>query len=145
MAGGPTRQDTWECNVWVAGRKLGKEGWDKRSGGELDSEEYKFSPGAMAPSVSLGGRKTIGNITVSRLYRLVRDHQNLLQFLYNHVGKASMTVSQQPLDIDGNTFGKPIVWHGTLKRVTVPEMDSEGSDAALIELEMTVEGEPHVG
>ena len=45
----------------------------------------------------------------------------------------------------GRSQLQQIVWKGTLKRCTVPEHDSESNDAALIELEMTVEGEPTVG
>jgi hypothetical protein len=148
---GPTRADTWDVTVQVEDVRhpnrimLNLGTWDKRGGGQVDSEEYKYPPGAMQQTVSLGGRKNTDNVTVSRLYRLVRDHSNLVQKLINGAGKARMTVSQQPLDVNGNAFGQPIVWRGTLKRVTPPEHDSESSDAALIELEMTVEGEPVVG
>jgi len=95
----------------------------------------------MAPTVSLGGSKTTDNVVVSRLYRLGRDH-DFVQTLFSGVGKAKMIVTKQPLDVDGNVYGKPIVYNGTLKRVTPPEHDSESSAAALLELEMTPEGEP---
>lgn len=150
MAGGPTRQDTWsvtvQCeDVTVASRPMRNLGvWDKKQGGETDSEEYKYSPGAMAGTVSLGGRKNVGNVTVSRLYRLLRDHATVLRMLISGAGKARIVIAQQPLDINGNVFGNPIVWNGTLKRVSPPEVDSESSDAALIEIEATVEGEPTV-
>jgi hypothetical protein len=111
------------------------------SGGEIDSDDAKYYPGGMAPPVSLGGRKSVGNVTVSRLYRLARDH-DAVQVLIDAAGKASMVVTKQPLDVDGNVYGRPIVYKGTLKRVTPPEVDSESSSAAMIELEMTVEGFP---
>lgn len=149
---GPTRADTFQVNVQVedvrhpARIMLNLGTWDKRGGGQLDSEEMRYNPGGMQPAVSLGGRKNVDNVTVSRLYRIVRDHNDLIQRLFNGVGRAKMIVSQQPLDISGDGSGiRPIVWRGTLKRVTPPEHDSESSDAALIELEMTVEGEPVVG
>jgi hypothetical protein len=151
MAGGPTRMDTFAVNVQVedvghpARIMLNCGIWDKKTGGEVDSEESKYPPGGMQTQVSLGGRKNVGNVTVSRLYRLVRDHQDLMQRLIDGAGKARMVVAQQPLDIDGNVFGRPLVTKGTLKRVTPPEVDSESSDAAMVELEMTVEGEPVVG
>lgn len=146
----PTRQDTWNVTVRLQDltnpnkpmNNLGT--WDKKSGGELDSDETKYNPGAMAKAISLGGKTTPGNITVSRLYILERDHQVLLPKVIAGTGRASMEVHQQPLDVDGNAFGKPIVWKGTLKRATFPEVDSESSDAAMIELEMTVEGDPGV-
>lgn len=115
--------------------------WDKMSGGEVDSDESKYNPGGMVDPISLGGKKTVGNVTVSRLYRLGRDH-DAAQALINAVGKARMTVSKQPMDIDGLIYGDPIVYNGTLKRCTFPEVDSEGSDGGQIELEMTTDGFP---
>jgi hypothetical protein len=139
--GGPTRKDTYIVNVWVDGIEL-LEPFDKMTGGDLDSDEFKYYPGGMVPPISLGGKVNPSNVVVSRLYRLNRDHTNL-QRLYNAVGKGSMKVVRIPLDIDGNRWtGKPITWNGTLKRVTVPEVDSESSDPGLIELEMTPMGNP---
>lgn len=137
--GGPTRQDTWSAQVSIDGVNLGV--FDKCTGGEIDSEEYKYKPGAMAPTVSLGGTKTIGNVIVARLYRLQRDHDRA-QWLINRVGKAMCVVSKQPLDTDGNAYGKPIVYRGKLKRVSFPEHDSESNNAALIEYEISTDGFP---
>lgn len=150
MAGGPTRQDTFRVSVLLEdvtnpNRPMMPLGtWDKKSGGEVDSEEYRYYPGGMEDQVSLGGRKNVGNVTVSRLYRLVRDHDLLMQKMISGVGKAQVTISQQPLDINGNSWGRPLVYKGTLKRVLPPEHDSEGSDAALVEMEITVDGQPVV-
>jgi hypothetical protein len=151
-ADGPTRSDTYRVTVEVQNLEVSERAmldlgvWDKRGGGAIDSEETRYNPGGMAPAVSLGGRKTVENVTVSRLYRIVRDHSRMTQRMINGVGRAEMIVKQQPMEITGGPSGLPqIVWKGTLKRVTVPEHDSESNDAALIELEMTVEGEPHVG
>jgi hypothetical protein len=137
--GGGTRQDTWSIHVSVDGVNLGV--FDKWTGGEVDSEEYKYKPGAMAPTVSLGGSKSVGNITVSRLYRLNRDHDRA-QWLLNRAGKADGVISRQPLDVDGNAYGKPIVYRGKLKRVNFPEIDSESSNAGLLELEFSTDGYP---
>jgi hypothetical protein len=145
MAGGPTRPDTYSVSVEIAhpvsGNMIPYAVWDKFSGGEIDSEEAVYHPGGMAPPVSLGGRKNVGNVTVSRLYRLGRDH-DVVQQLIDSVGRSSMTVTKQPLTVEGKIYGKPIVYKGTLKRCTPPEVDSEGSGAGMIELEMTVEGYP---
>ena len=153
MAEGPTRADTFTVTVVV--QDVGNTSqrvmmdcgvWDKRNGGAIDSEETRYNPGGMAPAVSLGGRKTVENVTVSRLYRIVRDHTELTSRLINGVGRADMEVRQRPMEITGGPNNlRQIIWKGTLKRVTIPEHDSEGNDAALIELEMTVEGEPVVG
>jgi len=118
--------------------------WDGLTGGELDSDEAKYWPGGMAPQVSLGGHRNPGNIVIKRLYRLQRDHDSL-QFLLNSVGKAQVTIAKLPMDIDGNTYGKPLNYTGKLKRVTPPEHDSTSSDPGIIEMEITPDGDPHVG
>jgi hypothetical protein len=144
--GGPTRQDTHRITVRIAhpvnGNMINYGVYDTRTGGEVDSDDTKYYPGGMEPPVSLGGRKTVGNVTVSRLYRLGRDHDGVQQ-LVDSVGRSAMEVSEQPLDKYGNVYGRPIVWTGTLKRVGFPDRDSDaGAAAARIELEMSVEGYP---
>jgi len=42
--------------------------------------------------------------------------------------------------VDGNAFGDPLTYQGRLKTVTPPEVDSMGTDAAMISLEMTPVG-----
>ena len=140
--GGPTRKDTYTVTVTVGSRNMGV--WDGLTGGELDSDEAKYWPGGMAPQVSLGGHRNPGNIVIKRLYRLQRDHDSL-QFLLNSVGKAQVTIAKLPMDIDGNTYGKPLNYTGKLKRVTPPEHDSTSSDPGIIEMEITPDGDPHVG
>lgn len=115
--------------------------WDKRSGGELDSEETTYYPGAMSDRISLGGRVVPGNNTLQRLFAGDRD-QRQLATLYKCVGRASVTVTEQPLDRDGNAYGNPIVWNGILKKVASPNRDSESNNAALIEIEVSTVGRP---
>lgn len=134
-----TRTDTYDVRVSIGGVALGT--FDKMEGGDVDSKELKYAPGAMGEEESLGGKRTVSNITVRRLYKLPRDHAHS-QRLINWAGKADMTVSKQPLDINGNTWGSPLVWRGTMKRVKFPDVDSEGTDAGLLEIEMTPDGIP---
>lgn len=145
MAGGPTRQDTHRITVSIADPVTGvltSYGvFDKWSGGELDSEQTQYYAGGMVPPVSLGGRKTAGNVTLSRLYRLERDHDRI-QKLHDAVGRSKAILSRQPLDIQGNVYGRPIVYNATLKKVQAPDLDSEQSGPALLELEFTVDGYP---
>jgi hypothetical protein len=147
MAGGPTRQDTWRITVQikhpVTGRFNNYGVWDKLSGGAIDSDETKYNPGGMEDPVSLGGKKTVDNVTLSRLYRLERDH-GTLQTLIVAAGKSPVIIAKQPMDIEGNVYGKPLVYRGRLKRVTPPETDSESSGPALVEIEVTVDGFPAI-
>lgn len=135
----PTRQDTFRVRLQVDHVKFGV--WDKKTGGDMDSNELKYSPGGMVPQISLGGQKMPANVVLQRIYDVVDDNDRI-NLLLAGVGRHDATVHQQPLDFDGNPFGKAIVWHGTLKRVTVPDVDSEGNAAALVEVEITVSGNP---
>lgn len=131
------RKDQYDTTVNIDGRNLGT--FDVLTGGETDTDQLTYKPGGMAPTVSLGGTVTVGQVVVSRLYRLERDHA-IIQWLLGRVGIGSMVVKKQPLDPDGNTFGKPLVYQGVLKRCTPPEVDSTSTDAAVIELELTPAG-----
>jgi hypothetical protein len=132
------RKDQHRVTVVVDGVKLGV--FDVLTGGETDSDELKYRPGGMAPVISLGGVVTVGQLIVSRLYKLQRDHLRI-HWLLGRVGKGQVVVSKAVLDPDGNAFGKPLVTKGVLKRVTPPEVDSNATgDAAVIELEITPEG-----
>jgi hypothetical protein len=132
------RKDQHRVTVVVDGRKLGV--WDILTGGETDSDELKYRPGGMAPQISLGGTVTVGQLIVSRLYKLDRDHAQI-HWLLGRVGKGNAVVNKAVLDPDGNAYGKPLVTKGTLKRVTPPEVDSNATgDAAIIEMEITPEG-----
>jgi len=145
MATGPQREDTAAIRVLVqhvGDTKYTDTGiWDKRAGGELDSQETTYYPGAMADRISLGGRVIPGNNTLTRLFRGQRD-QDTLGVMFAGVGKALVRVVEQPMDIDGNAYGQPITWNGTLKKVTPPARDSESTNAAMIEIEITTTGRP---
>lgn len=132
-----SREDQYRVTVSVDGVDLGT--WDKFTGGEIDSEESKYKPGGMAPEVSLGGSITVTNFTVSRLYELSRDHPKV-PLLKSKVGKGTVTATKQPLDVDRNAFGAPIVYTGILKQLTLPDHDSTSSDPGMIELEISSAG-----
>lgn len=129
-----SRADQYAVTVTVDGRAIGT--FDTFSGGEVDSEETKYRPGGMAAQVSLGGPVNVGNVTVGRLYDGVRDDE-LVPWLRSRIGKGAATVTRQPLDTDGNVFGRPWVYTGVLKMLTVPDHDSNSADAAMLELEVS--------
>src|SRR5262252_438761 len=133
-----TRLDTWQVTLQVEhphkpGNMIPYGVWDTRTGGEIDSEERLYYPGGMAPPYSLGGRITPGQLTMSRNYRLGRDHDNIQQ-LIDAAGVSRVVISAQPMDRYKNHYGRPIVWTGTLKTVTLPEHNSEStSDPGMVE------------
>ena len=133
-----SRLNQYAVSVSIDGVALGV--FDKLAGGGFDSEETKFKPGGMAPEISLGGSRTTGNITVSRLFRLDRDLP-LVPMLKSKVGTGQVTVSKQSLDVNRNPYGNPDVYTGTLKAFNPPEPDSESNSAALFALEVSSNGQ----
>lgn len=143
---GPIRQDTRAVLVTVfrpgTDIPIIKGIWDKKTGGQVDSEETIYHPGGMVDPVSLGGRRNMENVTVSRLCRLQRDWQAIPSLIAG-VGKSRVVIADQPLDFDGHATGiKSLVYSGTLKRVTPPDADSESSGPAMLEMEITTESAP---
>ena len=110
--------------------------FDTFDGGEIDSEETKYWPGGLANQLSLGGRRSVSNLTVGRLYDLARDHPNM-GWLAGGVGKADVIVTKTSIDIDGNAFGRPLIYEGKMKQLTPPNHDSESNDAAVYEIEVS--------
>jgi hypothetical protein len=135
MAG--SRIDQYDIGVTVDGRDLGI--WDKFAGGEVDSNETVYKPGGMGSQISLGGSTQIGVITLSVLYDLQRIHA-ITHWLISRVGKGWVVIKKQPLDDDNNAFGDALTYQGRLKLVHPPEPDSESSNAALLEMEVTPVG-----
>lgn len=129
-----SREDQYNVTVSIDELTLGT--FDKLTGGMIDSSETKYKPGGMAPEISLGGSKTVENVTVTRLYKFDRDHP-LIGTLVSKVGKGNTTITKQPLDVDGNVFGAPMIYRGVLKSVTPPDHDSMGSDPGLLALEVS--------
>lgn len=112
--------------------------FDKMSGGEVDSSNKKYRPGGMKKIKNLGGRRLPSDCTVSRLCELEGDHQRL-GWLMEIAGKADVVITKQPLDVNGNAFGDPLVYTGKLKKVSPPDADSESDDEQTLELEIGVE------
>lgn len=133
-----SRQDQYSVTLSVNGQPFGV--WDKMSGGAAESEEVKYRPGAMGKQRSLGGPKSVSNITLSRLYDLTRDHTEL-PTLMQLAGNADCVVTKQPLSAAGIAEGRPLVYTGKLLNVTPPDHDSESTDPAMIELEISTDGE----
>jgi len=139
-----TRQDTFdvELSVLIDTHWIDYGTFDTRTGGELDSEERLYYPGNMQDPYALGGRINPGQLTISRNYRIGRDHDNLQQ-LINGVGKYRATITQVAMDRWGVKSDSAIVWNGILKTVTFPEHNSESAtDPAMIELVFTIDQSP---
>jgi hypothetical protein len=128
------RQDAFDVTVKVDGTDLGV--WSKCDGGAVDSDELTYAPGGMGPKVSLGGHATVAEVTVTALYDL-DFFQPLIHWLIGRAGKGQAVINKQPLDADGNAFGRALVYSGILKTVTPPVHDANASAAAEIVLAVT--------
>jgi len=133
-----SRQDQYNVtvSVTIGGETKDLGTFDQFGGGEIDSEEALYHPGGMAAAIQLGGRVNVGNVTVARLYDLTRDHP-LVGWLVKGVGNGEVTATKTSMTVDKRAVTNPLVYQGKLKRVSPPEHDSESSDAALIELEIS--------
>ena len=134
-----SRQDQYAVSMTIDNAPTGT--WAKLTGGAVTSESTKHRPGAMAEAQSLGGPRSTENVVLSRNYKHARDHVGIVGLL-EKVGKGQAVAVKQPLDIDGNAFGDPVIYRGTVIRVTPPDADSEGTDAAMLEVEIEVAGLP---
>lgn len=130
------RQDQWSNTVTIDGRPMGV--WDTLSGGDSDSEETKYKPGGMQPEISLGGSRSFGNLSLARL--LGTADWEYMREMMNRTGQAKCIVSRQPLDGDGNPWGRPMTYRGILKAVMPGDTDSNSSDAQTWEIEISTEG-----
>jgi hypothetical protein len=133
------RADTWEWSIYVNGINMGV--FDAKEGGEVDSDQSQYKPGGMNPPYSLGGSRTTGNLTFRRNYRLGRDHPASQRWI-DWAGKANVRCVGVLLDHDGNAYGDPITYIGTLKRVTLPTHDSSSNDPSMLEIEIVPTGFP---
>lgn len=133
------RQDMFVIRLTINGEDWGI--WDKKTGGDQDSDATTYYPGAMKDQEDLGGRSTASNLTIQRLYDRNDDHSRADK-LFAAPGKVKYTLAIRPMDKEGNEHGKSMIWTGTVKRYLPPDVDSESSAAALMELELTVKGRP---
>jgi len=134
-----SRQSTFRVTLVVDGADWGT--WEKKSGGKTSGNTQTLKPGGMAPQQSLGGTATTDAITLTRNYDRVRDHARI-GALISGVGRAVCVVKQQPLDADGNAYGAPVVWNGTLDAVTPPDVDAGSDNSAEISVDISVNGNP---
>jgi hypothetical protein len=108
------------------------------SGGALKSDDTKNRPGGMQGEESLGGVPSRDPITVTRNYKIERDHP-LIKKLDGAVGKAKVSIARTILDRDRNPQGEPINYTGILMNVTPGDHDSASADAKMLSLEISAD------
>lgn len=132
------RQDQWADTVTIDGVPSGI--WDSTEGGAVEAGETKYKPGGMRPAVSLGGSTEVENLTLGRLLDQPRDWEFMRRLMQSRTGKAPVVVSRQPLDVDGNPWGRPLVYRGVLQRVVPPGNNANSNEPAVWEIVVSTEG-----
>lgn len=93
------------------------------SGGGAQASSLKSRRAAGQGQVERGGPKTVTNVTVGR-----EDDGTLdLTALSAYISRLRATVVRQPLDDDGNAFGKPRTAAGKLLEVNPGDGDADDS------------------
>jgi hypothetical protein len=100
----------------------------QRSGGEKDSDTQQVYKGGMQPAEARPGRPTRSNITLTKPFEYGDGAK--IAAIDPRVGRAPIKCTSQPLDADGNPFGRGFVWTGILKGLTTPEHDAASTDNA---------------
>jgi hypothetical protein len=121
-------------SVTVDGAPLGI--FDTLSGGATTADATKRRAGG-GQLKSYAALPDTDDLTVSRDYDRERDHEKLRE-LRRRVGRAPVSVSEQPLDDDGAPWGKPTTYTGRLTGVNPGDADSNSGDVRMLELTIQV-------
>jgi hypothetical protein len=132
------RQDQWLISVTLDGEDLGT--WDTMGGGAVTATETKYRPGGMEPEVSLGGQTSVDNVTLGRLLSTKDDWDTMRALMAAKVGRSTVGVSRQPLDVDGNAWGDPLSYTGKLQQVVPGDTDSNGTGASVWQIVVSTAG-----
>lgn len=135
MADFGQREDLYNVHVIVVGSDGQKIGFtfDSLDGGSVTSKETKYrAANGTEDQQSLGGANEVANVTVKALMTFAM--YQWVPWLLGQVGKADMWVNKQPLDTDGNPFGKALAYKGKLQEVMPPPTNSESDTASMLTL-----------
>lgn len=139
----PARENQSRLTVMLDNVNLGV--WDNKTGGDQDSNSTQYFLGGMGPRISLGGTVQVSNVVLQAL-QMNSPQPNGAQieankkFILSRVGKGEVTVTEQPVDDEGDAFGQAEQWTGKLKRAKLADVNSQGNNAKLFEIEVEVDG-----
>lgn len=111
--------------------------WDTLSGGNTTATPTKRRPGGTSKQDVARARGVTDDLTVGREYKNERDVAPL-RALRPRVGRASVVVTDQPLDDDDVPFGSPTTFTGLLSSLSIGDVDSDSDDFRMCELGVTV-------
>jgi hypothetical protein len=97
--------------------------FDTHSGGDSQAKGNKHRPGGMGDEVSYASLPSYSDLKVTRVYERNRDHE-LIRTLSAKSGLKPASMTEQPLDADGNAWGKPTVYTGRFLGLSRGDTDS---------------------
>jgi hypothetical protein len=121
--------------VVIGGQALGV--FDSYSGGEPAAKDNKHRPGGMGAEVSYGSLPSWSDISVSRVYQWDRDWE-LERDLVPLAGRVSFSMTEQPLDPDGNAYGNPKTWSGRFLSIKPGKADSTSDAVRMWEIDAEI-------
>lgn len=126
-------QSQYHLTVSVDGKSIGV--FDRLTGGDISAENVTRQTGEGRKVYPAKGKPS--DLTVVRGFERVRDWE-LVRQLEKRAGIATMTVTEQPLDEDGNAWGRPKTKTGILNSVNGGEVDKDSDEPRDLELGMIV-------
>jgi hypothetical protein len=115
----------------IDGREAGV--FDTIEGGDVNGVVTKRRSGGMGPIKQSSGLPDYADVTITR----ESTHAEVRRYMLR-AGKAEMSVSDFELDVNGQSFDRPITYVGKLMTVAPPPANSESSDYAMLSLTMSV-------
>lgn len=119
--------------VVVDGTSLGT--WDTYSGGEPMAKEVTHRPGGMGPEQAYASLPTYNTLSISRVLVPSRDWE-LIRSLTAKAGRVNASMTEQPLDADGNAWGKPTVYTGSFLGIKPGKADSTSDSLRMVEIDI---------
>lgn len=126
----------FQVTLTVDGRVLGE--FDAQGGGGTSGDVARHRAGGMGPEKTYAGLTSHGTITLSRVLERERDWE-LYRWALGRANHARGSAAEQPLDDDGNPWGRPITRVGRIGNVTADDTDSTSSDPRMWSIEFHVE------
>lgn len=121
----------------VDGQSIGV--FDTRQGGDNVGTEVKHRPGGMGPEKTYVSLSSPTTVTISRVFENARDFE-LFRRLQAIAGRNRPgSVTEQPLDGDGNAYGQPLTYSGGFLGVKWGNVDSNSSTARMAELDFSIQ------
>jgi hypothetical protein len=133
------REDLYNVTVIVTGTDGNKAKFvfDKMSGGNVTAKvtKYRAANGTQDEKI-LGGGKSVADITIVGL--MTFDMYQWVPWMMDQTGKAHVNINKQPLDLDGNPYGKALTYYGRLTDTKPPDTDASSENAGTLTLTATV-------